>query len=681
MTNIVHISIGTGENFIVDKVRLGESVEKLKKRIKKLKNIPIDRQTISFNGKALDPSRTLRQQMILHRSVLVMEGKVERSIQIQDSDKISFGVLPAMIVSTLKVKVRHWLGDEFTIDVEPTDYMDDVRETILQKIKVPVEHQRLAFQGVKVSETENVSEQGIASGCTLVLEPMQIVVELRSGQNLAFTVELDNTIVDIKKMINKETGVSVERQCLMFGGDELLDSKTLQESNVSHDDTLKMEEYRLLIMESNGEIFRLAGIQSSDTIDHIKAEICRVKHWNTENQVLLFHGKQLNGTKTLQDENIKHKSVLIIEQAQEATNEEPRSKISFMKHFLETAPVMKAAFKIRIKHWDGREIFIESDPAEYADDLKEKIQQKHGIPTEQQFLSFEGVPVQDDLNFETQHIANGSTLTLEPMRVFFDLPHGSRTVLVVEPHDTIRNVKKRLIDQEHFYGEWLFLMLGGKELDDAKCLKDYQVKHEDVLSIDVYKVVVTDASGILFDVSSVNPTSTVSMVKKEIMAKKSIPKERQRLCYQGKILNDNNSLADEGVFHKSVIVLEEVEVMFASPRREKFVLATLPTAMDAATGAKAKQLQREPKGDRGIDEDIPADTSVSFSGEALLDYPSVNTAKAAPSRVPPGLSSAKGARSKWWEKTSEKAPKNAPDPLPEKRKSKKITFKKKKDDE
>jgi hypothetical protein len=53
-------------------------------------------------------------------------------------------------------------------------------------------------------------------------------------------------------------------------------------------------------------------------------------------------------------------------------------------------------------------------------EVKEKIQQKEGIPVEEQFLSYAGIRLQDDMPLDNYHIFSGPAL--EPIRLLRHAP-------------------------------------------------------------------------------------------------------------------------------------------------------------------------------------------------------------------------------------------------------------------
>lgn len=577
----------TGKDFTVTQVKLGWKLKELKERILKVKHTPIKKQTLLFNGKKLDSKRTLRQQGLLHKSIIVMEGKRNTRLGVPDTEKLSFmdslGNLPTFLATSIDLKIQHWLGYEFEIEAQPTDYLDDVKDMILEQKKIPVEQQRITYKGRFVDETQGLCDQGIKNGCVLQLEPMEISVEMvSSGKEVPLVVEIDDTIRNVKEQIYEFTRTPIELQCIMVGGVELHDSKTLAECQIDHQDVLHVEEFSLSIMHWSGDVFRLSGIRPDSTIQQVQAEILRVRHVPIKKQRLKHQGKVLQRSKRLEDESIAHKSVLILEEATEAvTREEPKRKYNFMAR-LETTTAFAPVMKVTIEQpTTGKRFEVGADPKEYLDDLREKIQSDHHIALSDQHLSFQGTPVRDEVSLGTQGIESGSVLTLDPMRLYVETPEGiamgkkKKYSLQVEPDWTIRSVKQDLSAKTKGASDDFCLMLGPEELEDGKTLHEYGIHHEDILALEVFKLYVVDASGEApVEIPKIHRKSTIVMVKRSIAQIKSIPRERQRLSFQGRELNDKKTLVDEGIKHKSILVMEVAEAVFdGSPIKTKFQLS------------------------------------------------------------------------------------------------------------
>ena len=316
MNSIVEVTVmhWKGGQFKVKNVNLGEKLEALKRRICSAEGIPVPKQHVTFNGKSLDAKRTLRQQGVRHNSVLVLEGQRVGNFALPEARRMSLGTFPTMMQGCFDVIVRHWSKGEFSMPCEPTDYLDDLKETIEKQLSLPVDQQRLSFRGREVDEILNLKSQGIGHGSVLILEPMVIRLETPTGRELQFKVEATDTILRIKKMIFKANRTPVISQCIMFGGEELQDKKTLQECELEHKDILTMEEFSLSVMHWSGDVFVVSGIVPTDSVEDLKAEVQRVKRVPKKKQMIKFKGNTLSTKKTLFDQGIRHRSVLILDQ-------------------------------------------------------------------------------------------------------------------------------------------------------------------------------------------------------------------------------------------------------------------------------------------------------------------------------------------------------------------------------
>ena len=86
------------------------------------------------------------------------------------------------------------------------------KERIEMLMKIPVDDQRLSFDGSIVDDSLTLKQQKIGHKSTLCLEPMQIHVQLVShgGKQLSFPVEPDHTVAMIKDLISQQTTLKMD---------------------------------------------------------------------------------------------------------------------------------------------------------------------------------------------------------------------------------------------------------------------------------------------------------------------------------------------------------------------------------------------------------------------------------------------------------------------------------------
>ncbi len=306
----------TGNKFTLENILLKQKVKEIKKLIYKREGIRRNKQIIQFNGKILDDKRTLLDQNVGHRSILILESPKKNTIAAPSVERLNgiFSTMPTKFVTNINIRVEHWNGDTFDLRPAPNDYIDDVKDSIYDLQRISQEHLRISFNGRPTEDDMNLKEQGIVDGSILVLEPMQIIMELPNNKKpITLNVEMEQTISQIKKRIAKKYRLHLESLCVMFGGNELENSKTLAACGVEHEDRIRVQTYEIQIMHWSGEKFSIHDMSPKFTTYDLKGMIAEVQSVPLEQQTLIFKGKILNDVLRLKDQGVHHKAILMLD--------------------------------------------------------------------------------------------------------------------------------------------------------------------------------------------------------------------------------------------------------------------------------------------------------------------------------------------------------------------------------
>jgi ubiquitin C len=373
----------------------------------------------------------------------------------------------------MRIVVKTLTGDAFTLEVESTSTISDVKAKIQQHEGISTDRQILLYSGKQLEDEHTLADYNIQNENTLhlvlKLRVFQVFVKKLDGETITLDVESEDTISRVKVKIQDKFDHPTYHMHLIFNGKELADGQKLADYNIQNGSILHLfivtPVFQVFVKKLDGKIYTLE-VKSEFTIDMLKAKIQEIVGMPAKKQRLVFDSTILDG-KTLADYNIQQGSTI---------------------YLIDLFVIPPVVFRVIV--YTSPEVYFTLDvvSTDTIRQVKASIHRRIGISPNRQRLYFNDNELLDRATLKDYNIQNEYPLYLSTrpslIHVFFTRVDNNRNVhqIEVDSTHTVAQIKSRIENIEGFQDVTVHnLVFAGQQMADDRTLDDYNIQNDSMV--------------------------------------------------------------------------------------------------------------------------------------------------------------------------------------------------------
>ncbi|MFS7908416.1 putative Ubiquitin-like domain-containing protein [Helianthus anomalus] len=226
----------------------------------------------------------------------------------------------------------------------------------------------------------------------------------------------------------------------------------------------------------------------------------------------------------------------------------------------------KIFMNIFIKLPDGMSLSLDVKSSDTISHVKAKIPSKHAVHA----LVFNEIVLEDSGTLADFNIINESTLTCigksQPtMEIFVNTFTGKTVSLLVNPTDTLADVKLKIECDEGILVDEQVLIFNNMVLPDSGTIFDYNINRKSTLTLmcksrGLMRIFINIPTGESFTLK-VKSSDTIGNLKTKIQDKIHVPYD-QEMIFNEMVLDNMDTLAEHNIKRESTLTLMRISTVY-----------------------------------------------------------------------------------------------------------------------
>ncbi|CAN6684572.1 unnamed protein product [Malus baccata var. baccata] len=531
------------KDIIMFKLKSSDTIKHLKAMIQCVEGVPVERQTLVYNGKVLD-----RDNETLAACNVESWSTVHA---IFCSEKIN----PKVDGVSIHVKVPGW--GPVLVDIKPWFTGREIKAVTESVVGFGLDDFVVSHGEEFVEDCTRISECNLNKNLRFTLLPVgnrfPIIARGCGWEELISVSELD-TVRDLKEIAGKFAEVQLDKQWLFHGGHMVYlddDEKTLGFYHVNKRSTIWVfgSSSKLSIkMPQVGETIALSIYKVSSIMD-IKQYICEKMGIPCTSQKLFYKGQLLDEAECLKTYNMERNCVVYaVFRCGDQAEEVEETSLTFRK-----TQRNSKEYLVRHSHFQEPERKPDPKPVHDEDSFEIKLSSSHTIFDVKVIVeSMLDLPISDqqpychDEMLKDWEVISDCNVTnwyfsSSPLTIYVRTPDVTALGLPAKSSDIIDDVWIPTPMIEEVNGQPC-LFLDGTRLMGTKTLAQYDIQSGADLMLDcLVQINVTGPDGTITKVD-VNPSHIIKAVKEKIEERCGIPYGIQSLTYGDEELDNNMTI-------------------------------------------------------------------------------------------------------------------------------------------